>query len=84
MHALGGIRAEQGQTAIARGLLGKAIAVGRNSSSGIRSMFQIVHVRIESESFLAAVERESGRVDVAKKTLGGVAHGTKRTISNRA
>jgi tetratricopeptide (TPR) repeat protein len=68
---LGDIRAEQGQTASARGLLGKAIAEGRELQKVDSSMFQIVPILIESESFLAAVERELGLVDTAKKTLGG-------------
>ena len=68
---LGEIRAEQGQTASARRLLRKAIAEGRELVKRDPSMFQIVPIRIESESFLAAVERELGLVDAVKKALGG-------------
>ena len=67
---LGAIRAQQGQTASAKAILAKAIAAAREVLERDPSMSQIIPIRIESQSFLAAVERESGLVDASKATLG--------------
>ncbi len=67
---VGEVRLEQGQTAIARKALEKAIAVERDLLKRNGNDFGSAVNLIDCQSMLARLERESGRMDVARKVLG--------------